>query len=235
MQPSTIDIEQIIRVVMQRLAAAGDLMEGVAEMAEPAAESTELVIADRVVTTHLIEDHLSGKRTLRVGSRAVVTPAVLDLLRAKKIDLVRESQSPSQRNSAVNVASANGSGGAASRSSSSIAPVLVCGSAVWFNSLTRHLCPRQASVAACEDSEAVQLVERHLGRGGQRGVWLTSRPFAAAATAQRSTEAVAVQLPSLADLPAALEQAQPQILIVDAPRWTVAAIGNLVRALARSR
>ncbi|MGN6547137.1 MAG: hypothetical protein ACTHK7_18945 [Aureliella sp.] len=236
MQLSTIDIEQIIRVVMERLAAAGDLMEGVAEMAEPTGQSTELVIQDRVVTTHLVEAQLDGKRTLRIGHRAVVTPAVLDLLRAKRIELVREdrSSSPARLTGSAGSASANKSGDA-SPASSVVAPVLVCGSAVWFNSLTRHLCPKQAGVEGCEDSAAVQLIERHLALGGQQSVWLTSRPFAAAATAQRTTKAVAVQLGSLVDLAAALEQAQPQVLIVDAPRWTVAAIGNLVRALARSR
>lgn len=235
MQLSTIDIEQIIRVVMERLAAAGDLMEGVAQMAEPAGQSTELVLQDRVVTTHLVEAQLGGKRTLRVGRRAVVTPAVLDLLRANKIELIREDRTPSQRRSTGSAGSVLGKSGEASSSSSAVAPVLVCGSAVWFNSLTRHLCPKQARVEGCEDSAAVQLIERHLALGGQKSVWLTNRPFAAAATAQRTTKAVAVQLGSLADLAAALEQAQPQVLIVDAPRWTVAAIGNLVRALARSR
>lgn len=236
MQSSTIDIEHIIRVVMERLAAGRDLMEGVVEMAQPAAESAELVIKDRVVTTHLVEDHLSGKRTLRVGARAIVTPAVLDLLRARKIELVRESGSHAQAGGTSRVAPANnGVGSAAAATSHAVVPILVCGSAVWFNSLTRHLCPKQASVEACDDAAAVQRIERHLNRGGQRALWLTHRPFAAAVTAQQNAKAVAVQLGSLTDLNAALEQAQPQILIVDAPRWTVAAIGNLVRTLARSR
>jgi hypothetical protein len=233
MQPSAIDIDQIVRVVMQRLAVGRDLMEGVAEMAQAPAESTELVVNDRVVTTHLVEDHLDGKRTLRVGSRAIVTPAVLDLLRAKKIELVRESQArPDKQSTGKSPAASVGSSVASS--AATVPPVLVCGSAVWFNSLGRHLCPQQASVQACTDDAATQLIERSLRSGSRRAVWLTSRPFAAAATAQQTSKVVAVQLGSLADLSAALEQAQPQLLIVDSPRWTVAAIGNLVRALARS-
>jgi hypothetical protein len=234
MQPTTIDIEQIVRVVLQRLAAGRDLVEGVAEMAQPVTESAELIIRDRVVTTRLVEEHLSGKSTLRVGARAVVTPAVLDLLRAKEIKLVRESR-PRTAQGSIDSAPPATAGASPGATASAAAPVLVCGSAVWFNSLARHLCPQQASVEACEDAAAVQLIERHLARGGQRAVWLTNRSFAAAATAQRSTQAVSVQLGSLADLATALEQAQPQLLIVDSSRWTVAAIGNLVRALVRSR
>ena len=267
MQPSATELEQIVRVVMQRLAAGRDLMAGVAEMAEPVTEPTELTISDRVVTTHVIEGRLDGKRTLRVGARAIVTPAVADLLRAKKIELIKGSQSgtspaassrasartsPSQlqlqsNKAQTSKAASPGAAGVSTHASvtdgiqrspnatitASNAPILVCGSAVWFNSLNRHLCPKQAIVQAGDDAAALQMVERHLAQGGRRAVWLSSTPFAAAANAQRNSSAVTVQLPSLAELPAALEQAQPKVLVVDAPRWTVAAIGNLVRSLAR--
>ena len=88
-------------------------------------------------------------------------------------------------------------------------------------------------LGAVQHDARLAVVERHLGRGGKRVVWLSKTPFAAAALAGRGAPGVAVQLPSLAELSAALEQANPQILIVDAQRWTVAAIGNLVRSLAR--
>lgn len=234
MQSSAIDIEQIIRVVIERLAAGRALMEGVVDLAQPASESSELVIQDRVVTTHLVEPHLDGKRSLRVTARAVVTPAVLDLLRTKKIELVRDSQSPLPKASTDRGAAVTADT-AAAPAIAAVSPVLVCGSAVWFNSLSRHLCPQQANVQGCDDDAALQRIEAHLSRGGDRAVWLTPRPFAAAVMAQRTSKVAAVQLASLSDLSAALEQAQPQLLIVDAPRWTVAAIGNLVRALVRSR
>lgn len=250
MQPAATELEQIVRVVLERLAAGRELMAGVAEIADVPREPTELTIDDRVITTHLVEGRLDGKRTLRVGSQSIVTPAVVDLLRAKQIELVRGSRSsqsagrhafprsgqlsaapfPASKPSAPEAASST------NPSAATVAPILVCGSAVWFNSLNRHLCPKQALVQACDEPAVLPLVASHLASGGRRAIWLSSRPFAAAAAAGRGAgSAVAVQLPSLAELPAALEQAQPQLLIVDAPRWTVAAIGNLVRSLARTQ
>lgn len=245
MQPSATELETIVRVVMQRLAAGRELMAGVAEMAQAPAAPTELSVGERLVTTHTLEGRLAGMRSVRVGQRAVVTPAVIDMLRQAQIQLVRGTASPAaparasstspSSTGAVQPAATAPAAGRRSNPSAAIAPTLVCGSALWFGSLHRHLCPKQASVEECSDDRAPALTERHLAGGGRRAVWLTSAPFAAAAAAGRNSSAVAVQLPSLAELAAALDQAQPQLLIVDAPRWTVAGIGNLVRTLARSQ
>jgi hypothetical protein len=154
------------------------------------------------------------------------------------MELVRETARPARAlpaGAAGMTRAASAADATASVASAAIPPVFVCGSAVWFNSLPRHLCPQQAAVQSCDDEAALALIEQQLSQGSQRAVWITSRPFAAAALAQHSSKVVAVQLPSLSELAAALEQAQPQLLIVDGPRWTVAAIGNLVRTLARSR
>ncbi len=107
----------------------------------------------------------------------------------------------------------------------------MCGSALWFASLSRHLCPKQATVQACDDKAALGLVQQHKVRGGSRAVWLTATPFAANVAVARAGCCTAVQLSSLGDLNAALAQADPDCLIVDPARFTVAAVGNLVRAM----
>ena len=95
MQPSSIEIEQIVRVVMQRLAAAGDLISGVGSIADT--ELSELVLRQRVITLASLEGQtLKGKQRLRVHPRAVVTPAVHDELRKFKVELVRECREPYQ-------------------------------------------------------------------------------------------------------------------------------------------
>ena len=229
MHVSPTELEHIVRVVMARLAVGRDLMAGVAEMADAANDPGELAISERIVTIQLVEGRLDGKCTLRVEPHAVITPATKDLLRAKNVEIVRGTRSVlKQSSNALASKSAD-----EARTSDNI-PTLVCGSAVWFNSLARHLCPKQAVVEACDDARALTLAERHLARGGKRAVWLTTTPFAAAVSARRSPQLSTVQLPSLSELAAAQEQAHPQIWIVDAPRWTVAAIGNLVRTLART-
>lgn len=219
---SSVEIEQIVRVVIQRLAVGRELMDGVVAVVGVPDEPTELVLTERLITTQLLEGQLNGKRTARVSERAVVTPAVVDLLRAKKIKLVRGNEArldaPLTRSSSE---------------SPLIAPIGVFGSSVWFGSLARHLCSKQARIEACHESEVSPSITSHFANGGRQAIWITGRPFAAVAHAQQHSKLVAVQLPSLVELAAALEQVQPQLWIVDSSRWTVAAVGNLVRTLAR--
>lgn len=229
MQPSSNDIEQIIRVVMQRLAAAGDLMSGVGSIADTRELDSELVLRDRVVTLATLDGKLSGKKKLRVHPRAIVTPAVVDELRRFKVELVRDDVKSSSR--AATSADANSNPSRNTATAASQAPILVCGSALWFGSLSRHLCSKQATVQPCDDAAAIGLLTQHKSRGGSQAIWLTTTPFAATIAIAKAACCTAVLLPSLADLNAALEQAQPECLIVDASRTTVAAVGNMVRAL----
>jgi hypothetical protein len=52
--------------------------------------NSDLRIAERVVTLRTIEKQLSGVKRVVVPQRSVVTPAVKDELRARKIELVFE-------------------------------------------------------------------------------------------------------------------------------------------------
>lgn len=218
MQPNSPDIEQIIRVVMQRLAAAGDLMSGVGAIADTQEIDSELVLRDRVITLATLNGKLVGKKKVRVHPRAIITPAVTDELRRYKVELIRDAvRTSTSTSTSTNVAI--------------VAPILVCGSAMWFSSLSRHLCPKQATVQACDDKVALSLVQDHKTRGGARAIWLSATPYAASVAAARAACCTAVHLNGLGDLNAALVQADPDCVIVDPSRFTVAAIGNLVRAM----
>jgi hypothetical protein len=74
-------IEQIIREVLTRLLTAG--------ATAPVAAGNELALTERLVTLRDIEHRLSGVTKLSVAAKTVVTPSVRDLLRQKKIELVR--------------------------------------------------------------------------------------------------------------------------------------------------
>jgi len=82
------EVEQIVLEVLRRLGvtgrAAGD--EGSSSAA------AELRIADRVVTMRSIEGRLNGVVQITVRRRAVVTPAVKDELKQRKIELVEASE-----------------------------------------------------------------------------------------------------------------------------------------------
>ena len=76
-------VEWIVAEVMRRLGAiqvAGD--------DRSSSPASELRITDRVVTMRSIEGRLNGITSLVVNRRAVITPAVRDELKHRKIELV---------------------------------------------------------------------------------------------------------------------------------------------------
>lgn len=90
------EIERIVRDVMSRLASErpAALKEAEtpkqAEAPKPAtAAASELVLEAKVVTLADLQGRLVGIKQLVVTERAVITPAVRDLLREKKVGLVR--------------------------------------------------------------------------------------------------------------------------------------------------
>ncbi len=180
------DIESIIRVVLQRLAAARDSEQGsaaaslksdVSQIASSHSDShsdpTELQLRERLITLQTVESQLAGKKSVRVHARAVVTPAVVDLLRAKRIALHRDSQA-SKANRGANDAQTR-----------HVVPVHVCGSAIWFKSLAKHLCPKQATVDECDDAQAIGSIETQLQKGVRQSLWLSANPYASALAAQK--------------------------------------------------
>jgi hypothetical protein len=87
------EIERIVRDVMSRLAsertaAAKPETDRKVEVATPA---NELVLEARVISLAEVQGRLSGMVRVSVAERAIVTPAVRDLLREKKVPLVRRA------------------------------------------------------------------------------------------------------------------------------------------------
>ena len=76
-------VERIVVEVIRRLEALQ--VAGTEHGSSPAAE---LRITDRVVTMRSIEGRLNGVTRIVVKRRAVVTPAVRDELKQRKIELV---------------------------------------------------------------------------------------------------------------------------------------------------
>ena len=79
-------VEWIVRDVIRRLG----LLEGQSDIAKPGNSAMgELVVAERVVSMRSLEGRLANVARIVVSDRAVVTPAVRDELRSRKIELVR--------------------------------------------------------------------------------------------------------------------------------------------------
>ena len=247
MQPTAAEIEKIIQAVLAQFVVdrAAPIVTAPVVLPisssvsaqKPVIDTSELVLKDRVITVATLENQLAGIKTLRVRSRAVVTPAAVDLLRARTVKLQRDASSSNSSSSNTN--SANTNSASAAPVAPLLAPVLVCGAAPWFQSLSRHLCPKQALVAGGDSAAAVGLIEQHFAAAHAatsrpKALWISPAPFAAAVALQGRVARPVAHVPSMLELAAALSQAKPDVIVVDAGRWTVAAIGNLVRQWLRS-
>ncbi|MBL9092960.1 MAG: hypothetical protein JNL96_17210 [Planctomycetaceae bacterium] len=114
MELSAVEIERLVRDVMSRLQAdaasppkanennAGALLSA-GEKVSPGRVKGLQSIAGSVISLADVEGKLTDVTTLAVGPRAVVTPAVRDLLRQRKIELVRDG-AVARRNASNDVA-----------------------------------------------------------------------------------------------------------------------------------
>jgi hypothetical protein len=86
---SAIDIEDIVRAVLRQLQ-----VESYQSAAAPAANRT-LELTDKLVTLATLENRLANIDRLALGAGAVVTPAALDELRSRGIEVVRTAATAS--------------------------------------------------------------------------------------------------------------------------------------------
>ena len=210
-------IEDIVRVVVERLrtgVAAPAVQVTQAKLAEPTVG--EVHLSERVITLKSLEGKLSGAKSIVVHPKAVVTPAVKDTLRQQGIRLIRQLP---------NVAS----------NASRPAPLLLLTSQSHQSILCKRVCSKQATTLLAGDpSNAVSVIEENLTAGKLGAVWCSEIPFASVAATFGNSRLRAMQLSDLQDLPRAIEQAQPNVLILDCQRWSSPSIANLVSNWYRS-
>ena len=82
-------VQEVIRRLLNQGVAVGERV-GVA-VGERSSTTAELQIDDKTVTLRTIEGKLTGVQQLRVPAQAVVTPAVKDELKQRRITLVRQA------------------------------------------------------------------------------------------------------------------------------------------------
>jgi hypothetical protein len=79
-------VEMIVLEVIRRLG----LLDTNRQRERGTGNTPELTLKDKVVTMRMLEGRLSGVTRLVVARQAIVTPAVLDELKHRRIELVRE-------------------------------------------------------------------------------------------------------------------------------------------------
>jgi ribose 5-phosphate isomerase RpiB len=91
MPTAQVDIERIVREVMRRLEVPQSAGDGagteIRTPPEPKPDNSKLRLSGRVVTLASLDGRLAGVRQVIVAKGTVVTPAVRDELRKKKIKL----------------------------------------------------------------------------------------------------------------------------------------------------
>ena len=215
-------IEDIVRVVVQRLRVgiaappvpATPVFQQLANIIQPAAG--EIQVSDRVVTLESLKDILVDAQAIVVHPRAVVTPAVVDELRKRNIRLVRQLPIPSSQ-------------------AQQPAPLLLVTAQELLPVLSKRVCALQATTISAQDAASTAShIEQNLSDGKLGAIWCSATPFASVAATYGHTRLRAMQLTDLRDLSRAIDQAQPNLLILDCHTWTAPAIANLVRNWYRS-
>ncbi len=231
--PTYSEIEVIVRAVLERLrtlegAPAAPIATAPATTVPfgtvpfgtvPAvAQPGELHLDQRLVTLEDLRDRWDTMKSLLVPKRCIVTPAVLDELRQRGVVLQRLDGVTKQTSSAQ-----------LAQGSKSLLVMMPAGKKA---DSVSQLCHQGIEVASIgQDSNlALTTLKNHLAEPHKLCVWSSPRPFAAARACAVFPHVAAVQLSRIEDLPLAIEQAQPNVLILDDRSWTASSVANLARS-----
>ena len=238
-----IEVEAIVRAVLQRLRNSDadnvarrsasvfpELLptrshvptSGDAENASSVAVAGAVRLDQRLLALEHLRDHWNGLRVLQIPAACVVTPAVQDELRRRGVTLERFAEE---------------AGNSTHTGSATTASLLVLAAPSQHAGLARQLTGSQTKLQRLDgDSLGPHLadLQQHLAGSDRYALCCTPNPFAAIAQIASQLATTTVQLPVLEDLPRAIEQAQPKLIVVDSTRWHAAAISQLVRNWTRS-
>ena len=231
MSSSSQEIETIVRMVIDRLrdnavsTGTGTRSNAVASLSP---EPETLVIAEPLVTLKSLDNRLQGIKTLRVLPRSVVTPAVADELRRNGIGLVRSLDTVSKS------AADRTNQSAKALSTADFCVVVPSQKFPVIQAVNKHL-----SIGFIEDSKSDARIVEELScvfTSSVRAVWSASRPYAAQSACNRIQQNLsAVCLMQAADLQLAIEQAQPNLIIVDDNRWSGFQIAKLIHVWSQAK
>ncbi len=223
MHGNPLEIEQIVRMVLDRLrsgsvvpmraahqAPPNSLSHSALQTAEPSPPVGTMRLDTKLVTLRSVEDKLDGLQILQVPLQAVVTPSVLDELRYRKIRLERRALPP-----------------VASHQSVDRRLMLVLDTP--RDGLNAHAA--QVCTGTQDCSKAAGRIATHITGGGQIAIWAADRPFAAALACAKIASLRGIQLSRIADLARAQSEADPNVIIVDGLNWDVARIRELMENL----
>lgn len=221
-------IELLVREVLARIAQETKTEVGVASSAaSPTRSSDELELMANVISTQSLEGKLKGIKSVRIRQQAVITPAARDLLRAAKVTLVRgvNSRSANENNAPL--------GSEAVPQGAKVAQVRPAALALlvpekWVEIFKKQLCPRRALVTQA-DKETEQVVSRlqtAMSSGHRLGVIVAENSFELNMLINRSGWR-GVRIASWGDFQLALQEAAPDVWVLDSRLLKIPAITNI--------
>ena len=86
-------VERIVREVIRRLLERGATVAPAGSLSSAAVSGlTDLTLTGKLVTLETVRDRLGGIQQITVGRKTIVTPAVCDELKQRKIKLERQDR-----------------------------------------------------------------------------------------------------------------------------------------------
>lgn len=214
-------IELLVREVLARMAQQTKSEPGSALAAMPPAPPEDVLeLMGNVISVQTLAGKLKGIKTVRIRQQAVVTPAARDVLRAAKVTLVR-----GLTNKASNVNDAQADAGAGKERPAALA---LFAPDKLVEILKKQLCPRRALVAFV-DKEVEQVVNRlraALSNGHRLGVVVAENSFELNMAVNRQGLR-GVRISSWSDFQFALQEAAPDVWVLDSRQLNIPAIANV--------
>ena len=242
MATTAAEIETIVRVVIERLRAVeaapttrstSPSVETIRPAAAPANDSLRsqpsrspsaepaiptLRLNLPLVTLEQVTGQLVGIQVVEIPRKSVVTPAVVDELKQRRVKLKRidsQSSNPTNRQRTLLVVAPKGK---------LLAP-LSGATVVESADADTDLKAIAAHLAQFDSDHQVEGVPQVAGV-----IWCSPQPFAAVSATRTLTQLTVVRLASLAELEQAVAECQPNVLVIDSRHWSYAATANLARA-----
>lgn len=229
-------IELLVREVLARIAQETKSTVVVAPSAAPPTRSSdELELMANVISTQSLEGKLKGIKSVRIRQQAVITPAARDLLRAANVTLVRganNSRATNENNASHGATAATQEPETATQGpvAAQVRPAALAlfVTEKWVEIFKKQLCPRRALVTQA-DKEVEQVVSRlqmAMSSGHRLGVIVAENSFELNMLINRSGWR-GVRIASWGDFQLALQEAAPDVWVLDSRLLKIPAITNI--------
>ena len=222
---SAVEIESIVRRVLAQLvdSAAPKQSDTTPSNNSIPSRSTESFNSNETKEFHRIEgriisiDSLKSApkeiKSIRVGRKAIVTPAATDWLKERGINLIRNELSLPQSNK--------------------LTPLYVAGTPKWIAQLPKQVCPKQATIAppSVDDSAAIFDTKGEVRKGRRLVVLVAEFAHATCWQAARDESLRPVVVSDWKTLQTILDEVPANLLILPSQAWPLHATANAIRRI----